>query len=333
MAHLLVDKGKVSENYSRVLSRCGNARVSLLTVLKEGVARRQLLEHFFQAGLTRVGLAHYPAFPCSIPNGVEKVLLYLTPWSDLEAVVCNYDMSLQSDPETLKRLADAAERVQKKHRVLLVVEVGDQREGSSIEEAYEMGMLIEKNHASSLDLYGIAANFACLNDCLPSSETLLQLAACKNGMEKSFQRPLPILSVGGSDVLQWLAEGNALPPEVTEIRCGTAILLGTYPHSDTTLPDAHADAITLEAEVLECRKKNGRLRAVMDFGTLDTSPQDVKLPFEGMVFAGASSGYTVFDVTDCPGSFSTGTHVSFLLNFRSLSRAFLSPKLPMRTLK
>lgn len=333
MAHLIVDTDKISKNYIEVLNRCENARVSLLTVLKEGVARTELLEHFFLLGLNRLGLAHYPTFPDSIPDGVEKVLLYLTPWSDLDAVVCSYDVSVQSDPDTLRRLADAAERRNKKHRVLLVVEVGDHREGSSIEEAYELGVLIVEDCASSLELYGIAANFACLNDCMPSSRTLLQLADCRNSMESSFKRHLPILSVGGSDVLEWLAGGNSLPPEVTEIRCGTAVLLGTYPHSGLPVENARTDAITLEAEVLECRRKNGRLRAVMDFGTLDTSPQDVKVPFEGMDFAGASSGYTVFDVTECPESFSTGMHVTFLLNYRSLSRAFLSPKLPMKILK
>jgi predicted amino acid racemase len=149
-------------------------------------------------------------------------------------------------------------------------------------------------------------------------------------MAECFMEDHPILSVGGSDVLEWVENGNNLPPEVTEIRCGTAVLLGTYPFNNLPVPGTNSDAIMLEAEVLECRYKYGRLRAVVDFGTLDTSPEDVRAPFDGMAFKGASSGYTVFDVTDCPERLSTGRHISFLLNYRSLGRAFLSPKLSMK---
>jgi ornithine racemase len=330
MARLVVDREKISGNYEQVLNRCNCAEVSLLTVFKEGIVRKRLLDHFFQMGLTRLGLAHYPAFSHSIPDGVEKVLLYLTPWSDLDAVVSSYDISLQSDPDTLNLLAGAAVRAGKRHKVLLVAEVGDEREGSPIEEMYSLALLIKKHHSASLDLAGIAANFACLSDCLPDSEIFTRLASCKNELMSCFHQDVPILSVGGSDVLQWLDQGNNLPPEVTEIRCGTAVHLGTYPYSDTPIAGANTDAIVLETEVLEFRKKHGRLRAVMDFGMLDTSPQDVKPPFEGMVFKGASSGYSVFDVTNCPERISTGRHIVFSLNHRSLSRAFLSPKLSLK---
>lgn len=332
VAHLVIDSNKIYENYMQVLNRCSSAGVSLLTVFKEGVVRKELLDHFFQMGLTRLGLAHYAAFPHSIPDGIEKVLLYLTPWSELDTVVRSYDISLQSDPDTLKRLAGAADSIGKRHKVLLVAEVGDQREGAPIGEIHDLGSLIVKRYASSLELAGIAANFACVSSCLPSDEILEQLASCINSMSECFDREIPMLSIGGSDVLQWLDEGNAMPPEVTEIRCGTAVLLGTYPFSDNPIAGSNTDAITLEAEVLECRNKHGRLRAVMDFGTLDTSPQDVNVLFDGMNFEGTSSGYTIFDVTDCPVRISTGMHLSFLLNYRSLSRAFLSPKLSMKVL-
>jgi len=330
LARLVAYKDKLIQNYSRIRNCCNTAGRSLLPVLKEGVVRKELLDLFFEAGLTRLGLAHYPAFQNSIPAGIEQVLLYLTPWSDLDSVVRSYSISLQSDLETLKRLAEAAAHLQKKHNVLLVAEVGDQREGIPLEEIHDVGKQIKERYASNLELAGIAANFACLSDRLPGKKIFDDLASCMNSMAECFSVDHPILSVGGSDVLEWVENGNILPLEVTEIRCGTAVLLGTYPFHSIPVPGTNTDAIILEAEVLECRHKYGRLRAVVDFGTLDTSPEDVKAPFEGIRFKGASSGYTVFDVTDCPERLSTGRHMSFLLNYRSLGRAFLSPKLSMK---
>jgi ornithine racemase len=330
LARLVVYKDKLTQNYLQISTRCNHAGLSLLPVLKEGVVRRELLNPFFEAGLTRLGLAHYPAFLNSIPDGIEQVLLYLTPWSDLDSVVRSYGISLQSDLQTLKRLAAAAAHLQKKHKVLLVAEVGDQREGIPLEEIQAVGKQIKERYASNLDLAGIAANFACLSDRLPGEKIFEELASCMRSMADCFSGDRPILSVGGSDVLEWVENGNVLPPQVTEIRCGTAVLLGTYPFHDIPVPGANTDAIILESDVLECRRKYGRLRAVVDFGTLDTSPADVKAPYAGMVFKGASSGYTVFDVTDCAEPLSTGRHISFLLNYRSLGRAFLSPRLSMK---
>lgn len=330
MAHLVVDKKKISENVSQILDRCHKAGVSLLTVFKEGTIRRRLLEVLFEAGVDRLGVAHYPNPAYRIPRQVEKILLYLTPWSALDEIVSSYDMSFQSDPDTVERLAVAAARQKVRHRVLLVAEAGDLRDGLPMEELCDLAAKVAKRHSPNIEISGIAANFACLNDSLPTKEIFIKLVECTNSLKERLKTDNPVLSVGGSDVLEWIDRGNRLPTEVTEIRCGTAVLLGTYPYSDNPIPGTNTDTITLEAEVLECRVKQGRVRAVMDFGTLDTSPEDVRIPLEGMSFEGASSGYTVFDVTECKAPVKTGMHLSFRLNYHSLSRAFLSPKLTMK---
>jgi predicted amino acid racemase len=161
LAGLVVYKNKLAQNYSRIWNRCNTSGLSLLTVLKEGIVRKELLDPFFEAGLTRLGLAHYPAFRNSIPVGIEQVLLYLTPWSDLNSVVRSYSISLQSDLETLKRLAESAAHLGIRHNVLLVAEVGDQREGIPLEEIHDVGKQIKKRFSPNLQLAGIAANFAC----------------------------------------------------------------------------------------------------------------------------------------------------------------------------
>ncbi|MFO8090879.1 MAG: alanine racemase, partial [Desulfatiglandaceae bacterium] len=207
MAHLVVYKDKLTQNYSQIWNRCNNAGLSLLPVLKEAVVRKELLDHFFEAGLSRLGLAHYPVFQNSIPDEIEQVLLYLTPWSDLDSVIRSYGISLQSDLETLKRLAGAAAHLQKKHKVLLVAEVGDQREGIPVDEIHDVGKQIKERYSSNLELAGIAANFACLSNRLPGKKTFDDLASCMNSMAKCFSVDDPILSVGGSDVLEWVDNG------------------------------------------------------------------------------------------------------------------------------
>ena len=149
-------------------------------------------------------------------------------------------------------------------------------------------------------------------------------------MIRSFA-PEADISAGGTDILE-LAATSPLPEYVTEIRCGTGIMLGVYPLSNRPIPGAQQDTFRLEATVLECRVKDGRKRALLDFGHFHTHCASLVAPFPGMDFAGASAAYCVYDVDECEYDIREGQTLSFGLNFHSLACALVSRALPLEIL-
>ena len=65
------------------------------------------------------------------------MMLRIPPVSDADAVVQLTDISLNSELGTLRALSAAAERVGRVHDVILMVELGDLREGMSPAELLE----------------------------------------------------------------------------------------------------------------------------------------------------------------------------------------------------
>ncbi|MEG2172134.1 MAG: alanine racemase [Desulfovibrionaceae bacterium] len=328
MPHLLVNRQALEHNLRTVSERCRTLGADFMLVFKEAGIRPDLLKFMLDCGFcSRAGFCHFPGVSLHLPVGVASHLLYLVPDSAIPEVVSGYDVLYQTGIRSLQRIAKEARRQQRILRVVLPVEVGDGRDGVLPGElellAVEMSDL-----APHVELWGLAANFACISEQPPKKEDLLRLLALRHAVQERTGRPVPHISVGGSDILLLGAE-SGLPSGITEIRCGTAVYLGVYPLSGQAVPGLSRTAVRLCGQIIECSRKNGMLRAVFDFGTNDTNPELVTPPYPGMLFQGASSGYSIFDISDCPVHMHCGDELLFELHHRSLARALATPRVPL----
>ena len=322
MARLIIRPTALRHNLVVMEERCRRAGATCMFVFKEAPLHAGLTASLLDGSpVHRLGLVSWPHHALPELSGITLHHVY-SPFPLLlqQSAACrSVCVGSLFSLRTLKQACG-------NHvpDIRLCLEVGDGRDGVLPDE---LPRLCEEARRLHLPLRGLSVNFACLSHEAPTGERL-RFAEKQLERIRSFCLPDADISAGGTDVLE-LAEQESLPPVVGELRCGTGIMLGVYPLSGRPIPGTRQDTFRLEAQVLECRVKKGRLMTLLDAGSFHTAPEALLPPLSGMRFAGASSAYTVFDMTDCPTPPKEGDLLSFALDYHSLSRALISQALPI----
>ena len=287
-------------------------------------------------------LANLQAIEKIIP-GFESWYLRVSDMSSVNQVAEMADVSLNSEISVIKALNDEARRLNKTHRIVIMIELGDLREGilpGSLVAFYEKVF-----NLSNIEVIGIGANLGCLAGAVPNVDQFMQLALYRELLELKFQKSLPMISGGSSSVLPLLIDGQ-LPAAINHFRIGEAIFLGTDLVNGGTLPDLKDDAIILEAEIAEIKEKGlvpsaevggmtpfefsstDRIpvpgqrgyRAIVSVGQLDTDIGGLTPKISDHKIAGASSDVTVVNIGDDAGGLKVGDSIRFRPNYAALLR-------------
>jgi predicted amino acid racemase len=145
-------------------------------------------------------------------------------------------------------LAAAALLKETDHGIILMVEMGDQREGILPENLPAMAQQVMK--MPGVALKGIGANCACLSGLAPNAAQMSALFEMANEVEALCGPFVQTVSGGDSANLPW-ALGAQSTGRVNDLRLGEAILLGVDPMPDDQINGLHTDAFTLVARVIE----------------------------------------------------------------------------------
>ena len=263
--------------------------------------------------------------------------------SSINRVIGLADVSLNSEIEVIKMLNDEARRQNKMHRVIIMIELGDLREGilpGSLVKFYQ-----DVFELSNIEVLGIGANIGCLAGAVPNIDQFTQLILYRELLELKFGRRLPMISAGSTIVLPMLRENN-LPRAISHFRIGEAIFLGTDLINDGTLEGLRDDVILLETEIAEIKEKG--LKPLVETGSVQPfqaeEPEDNTTPGQrghralvsvgqldsdiGGLFpvdpryriAGASSDITVVNLGDNPEALKVGDAIRFRVNYSALLR-------------
>jgi len=274
----------------------------------------------------------------------ERHLLRTPARSDVDAVVRDADVSMQTEPSILRATAAAASRRGVEHRVVIAVDVGDRREGVLPKDL--SSTLAVADDLGGIDAAGAAAHTGSLNGVVPTAETIERFVDAVEDAEAALGREFPIVSAGSSNALSLCFAGD-LPTRSTQLRIGEAILLGTDPTSGDALPEFETDAFVLSAEMIECKQKPSmpegmtgrdafgerssvedrsvRDRAIVALGRIDTAVEGLTPRRDGVEIVGASSDHAVLDVTAARGSVRPGDSLAFELRYGALACAAASP--------
>ncbi|WP_207588479.1 alanine racemase [Halomontanus rarus] len=273
----------------------------------------------------------------------ECYLLRTPMRSEVEDVVRDVDVSMQSEPSILRAIGAAASRRDVDHRAVLAVDVGDRREGIMPDDLESTLATVET--FDGVEVVGIAAHVGSLNGVVPTAESAAHFVELVERAERTVSRQLPIRSGGSSNALSLCFAGD-LPTEVTQLRVGEAILLGTDPATGEVLPGFETDAFVLSADVIECKPKPStpdgtirrdafgesptvedrgtRDRAIVALGRVDVAVEGLTPVRDGIDVLGASSDHTVLDVTDARGTVRPGDSIAFSPEYGALARSVAS---------
>ena len=344
MAILTIDINKIGHNATIVSQRARDAGLSIYGVTKVLSGAWQVAQAFKNAGIEAIAdsrLVNIRAMrKANIPG--PYVLLRLPAISEAEQVVTLADISLNSDLDTCAALSRAAVKLNVRHRVILMVDLGDLREGIWPDEY--MVFLESVRKLPGIEAYGIGTNLTCYGGVIPDERNLGQLIHLKEQSQALLGHEL-IVSGGNSSTLSLLF-GNKLPAGINNLRIGEGIILGRESMNREPLAGAYLDACILTAEIIELREKPSipvgtigqdafgnapiftdrglRKRAILAVGRQDTVPEGLEPCLPGAIILGASSDHLLVDVTDSP-TVHTGDMLSFGLGYGALLATSTSP--------
>ena len=273
---------------------------------------------------------------------VCPITLIRTPMlSQADDVVQVCETSYNTEISVISALAAAALRQNMVHGIILMVEMGDQREGIMPQDLGDVARRVVD--LPGVALKGIGANFACLSGIAPAAAKMQALSALANDVEGQCGPFIETVSGGNSANLPWALEGRATG-RINDLRLGEAILLGVDPVTGDQIGGMYRDAFTLVAEVIETDAKSerplvggadhtlARIRLVPDIsettriifaiGHQDTDAVGLSMP-AGTTLIGATSDHLIIgtnDATRCIGS-----EMRFGMNYSALMRAMAAP--------
>jgi predicted amino acid racemase len=338
-----IDLDKIHHNVHslrRRLARCG---ISVTGVTKAFRGSTEIANTFVHAGLRSLGDSRIENIKAMRAAGVtaSMTLIRAPMLSQIRDVVVHTDISFNTEVEAIRMLSVAAKALNRTHGIVLMVELGDLREGIMPEDLD--AVVRETIRLPNLVLKGIGTNLACFNGVSPDHANMAELSALAYSIEARFGLTIDIVSGGNSANLEWALSG-ADTGRITDLRLGESLLLGLETLHRTAIDGLHTDAISIVAEVIESKLKPTQpwgtiaqtafggtpptrvpgnvVQTILAIGNQDTDTLGLTPP-AGMRILGASGDHLVVD----SGSehLAIGSEVSFQPNYSALIRAMTSP--------
>ena len=333
----------IEHNAATLVERLGAQGMSVTGVTKATLGSPEVARAMLRAGVTGIGESRIENIERLRAAGIDAPMTLIRSPAPSQAsrVVASADVSLNSEPAVIEALAAAALARGTTHGVVLMVELGDLREG--ILPADLTDVVHRTSRLPGVELRGIGTNLACQSGVSPDAANMALLSDLAGSIERQCGVGLTIVSGGNSANLPW-AFATPGSGRVNDLRLGESILLGCEPLRRTPVDGLYTDAFTLIGEVIESKLKPTRAWGTIEqaaFGTTPTRPdtgtirrvlvalgrQDVDpdglTPPAGMAILGASSDHLVLDAgaVPCP----VGAELAFGLDYAALLRAMTSP--------
>ena len=347
---LIIDVAVVRHNLEMIEQWVSKHGASLTVVTKALCGHQIMLDTIQQWGVRSFGESRLENLRCLDRSNSELETWYIRSphLSLIPQVISLADVSLNSEIEVIRALDREAERQQKRHKILIMVELGDLREGVLPEALADIvGQTIRLSH---IDLLGLGATLGCLNGILPSKEALLQLCRYRKMIELNFGCKLSMVSAGTSATLPLLVSGD-VPEEVNHFRVCESIFIGTdLVHGGLIQPLRNATLV--EAEIIELKDKplvpSGRTasgdirpfwifddslavqgqhahRAIVSVGHVDTDISSLIPVNPDYYIAGASSDVAAVVLGDNPRRLKVGDSILFRPDYSAFVRLMANP--------
>ncbi len=334
------DLALLRSNADAVISRCRGMGIRVCGVIKGVDGMPEAARVLRAAGAAELGTSRLEQVAKCRAAGVPGpwLLIRIPGLTELPDVVALCETSLQSEWPTLLALEEECLRQNKTHRVIVMTDLGDLREGFwDKDELVDVCERVERD-LPHVQLAGIGVNLTCYGSTKPTPEKMNELVGLARQVEQRIGRKLEIVS-GGATSSFTLVHWGTMPAGVNHLRIGEAILLGKDLQVDWGIRDMdylRMDALTLRAEVVEVKDKPTypigefaidafgrkpvyedrgiRRRAILALGRADVGELESLIPREpGMTVIGGSSDHCIVDVEDCPRRLQVGDIVEFSL--------------------
>lgn len=335
-----IDLDRIERNARVITARARLSGIDVFGVTKGSCGMPSVARAMLRGGVVGLAESRFENIRRLRDSGLDCPIMLLRspPLVRVEELVRSVDISLQSEMPLIREISHVAERLGRVHDLILMIDLGDLREGiwpNDLLPTVEEIMVLP-----GVRIAGVGTNLTCFGAIMPSVDNLSQLVAHAYKVESVTGRALDWVSGGNSSSLPLLLSGE-MPQGINNLRIGEAILQGGR---DTFLTEPwhelDRDAFELTGELLEVKLKpslpigksgvdafgqvphfideGDRLRGIANIGREDVMVDGLIPTNPGVRVLGASSDHLMLDLTEADPPLASGDTVGFRLNYGAL---------------
>lgn len=353
MAELIIQTEKIKNNIKKLSAYFKKHHIDWSLVTKVFSGDKEFLKNILTDDVVNeidsVGDSRLTSLKNLRATNPNLRTIYIKPPALVYAdeIVKYADISLNSSFKTIQALNKAAEKAGKIHQIIIMIELGELREGINREEVLKFYEKVFK--LRNIEVIGIGSNLGCMYGVEPSYDKLIQLCLYKELISAKFNKNLTYIS-GGTSITLPLIESGLVPKEVNHFRIGEAAFFGTSPLTNTRFNDLEPDTFELTANIIELDEKfvipegiinnasigdsaeydpndvnKKSFKAILDFGLLDVSREDIEFQDQSLGYVGITSDMMVIDLgsnrnEDGSVRYHTGDKIRFIPNYMAVAR-------------
>lgn len=353
MAELVIDTKKIQNNIKSLSAYFDSHDIewSLVTKVFSGDKEflKMVLTNDVIENINSVGDSRLTSLKNLKEVNPNMRTIYIKPPAKVyvDDIVRYADISLNSSYSTIRALNDAAKKIGVVHQIIIMVELGELREGVKRTELMSFYEKVFK--LPNINVIGIGSNLGCMYGIEPSYDKLLQLSLYEELISAKFDRDLKYVS-GGTSITLPLIENKTIPKDINHFRVGEAAFFGISPLDNEQFKDLATDTFEFKANIIELEEKKivpegvisdgyvghtadfneddttgTSTKAILDFGLLDVDKDDIESLDGKLKFVGITSDMLVVDIgnnktKEGKKKYRIGDKIRFKPNYMAVAR-------------
>ncbi|MBU5426772.1 alanine/ornithine racemase family PLP-dependent enzyme [Tissierella pigra] len=349
---MTIDLSIIRNNVKTIVELCNKQDIKIAGVTKVFCGNPEIAKAYIDGGVSYLADSRIENLIRMKDLDIPKIMLRLPMKSEAEYIVEYVDISLNSELETIKLLSEKAMEKNKIHKIILMVDLGDLREGF-----YEEDSLLDciENIISlkGIEIIGLGTNLTCYGGVIPTEEVLNRLVKLERQIEEKYNIELEILSGGNSSTVH-LVE-NCKINGLNNLRLGESLILGIETAYGEQIKDTDDGGFRLQAEIIEVKEKPSvpigeigkdafgnvptfidrgiRKRILCAIGKQDIDFDGLYPLDSGITILGGSSDHLILDSSDSEINYKVGDIIEFKLSYVGILRAMTSEYIEKEIIK
>ena len=340
MAFIKLDKKKLQHNYHFLQDLFQSRNIEWGVVTKILCGNKLFIKEIISLGVKEMHDSRISNLKTIKEFAPDVQTVYIKPPAkrSISKIIKYADVSFNTEIDTIKMLSEEAGKQNKIHKIIIMIEMGDLREGVMGEDL--IAFYGEVLSLSNIEIAGIGTNLNCLSGVMPNQDKLIQLSLYKQLIEAKFDISIPWVSGGTSATIPLLLK-NARPMAVNHFRIGEALFFANDLFTGEIIEGMQTEIFKLYAEIIEITEKPNipsgelgqnaagntfeissnhdlgsfSLRAILDVGLLDMQPQYIEPDDENITMIDASSDMLVVDISNSDNKYKIGDLISFKIKY------------------
>lgn len=342
---IVIDLNKLKENLDFLTELCHSQGIMTAIVTKVFCADERIVELINASSADMLADSRTQNLE-GMRTDKPRLLLRIGMQSEAERIVTCSEISMQSELSTILSLDAAAKNAGKRHKVILMIDMGDLREGiynTNYDSILDTAEAVSK--AEKLELYGVGVNLTCYGGILPDENNLGGLVRIAERLRKELGEDIPVVSGGNSSTMGLLMD-HSVPKGINHLRLGESFVLGNDTAVGKPVKGLNTDCFKLETEIVELQTKPSKpvgksgpnafgeyleypdrglmRRAILAIGRQDVNVDGLTPTDPDVEVIGASSDHMIVNLTNCSREYRVGDTLSFIPDYGALLRLFTS---------